>query len=152
MPARRSISFRKLMHRLSRSTEDLTGVGRYRSTENLYEFREEDEQGVHQQSNDNDVFEKNPEIRWPTVDELFEAYQTYLDNGRKYRLRSIEGWEGKTKDGEEVDKEEKQIVLDEEQLLEQYHHMGDILKEQGIIDVCFLISGDSTPCFNIYST
>eukprot|EP00111_Clytia_hemisphaerica_P005169 TCONS_00014897-protein len=120
MPARRSISFRKLMHRLSRSTEDLTGVGRYRSTENLYEFREEDEQGVQQQSNDNDVFEKNPEIRWPTVDELFEAYQTYLDNGRKYRLRSIEGWEGRTKKGEEKDEEERQVVLDDEQLLEQY--------------------------------
>ena len=118
MPARRSISFRKLINKLSKSTEDLSSMGRYRSTEDLHrEFNEADEH------EDDDVFidEKKKAPLGPSKVELVSAYHSFIDNGRVYQLTPVEGWFEK----------EPPPEFDDVQRVEQRNILTGILKEKG---------------------
>lgn len=122
MPARRSISFRKLINKLSKSSEDLSGMGRYRSTEDLHqtpEFDETDENNAH----DDDVFTKEPKkvAFGPSKVELVAAYESFIDNERIYKITPVEGW---------IDKDAAP-VFDEARKQEQYDILNEILQEKG---------------------
>ena len=128
MPARRSISFRKLINKLSKSSEDLSGMGRYRSTEDLHRAPEFDE--TDESAHDDDVFTKEPKkIQYgPSKVELVAAYESFIDNKRVYKLTPVEGWFEK----------EPPNIFNEARKQDQYNMLNGILQEKGeLIDIFY---------------
>ena len=125
MPVRRSISFRKLMRKISKSTEDLSSVGHYRSVENLsYEFNEADEDHVAQVEHEDDAFRVDVEMPGPTEQELIEVYEKYRlmrDSGECEK--EVEGWITLKSETKEFDENKKK---------QQYNTLVAILEEKGI--------------------
>jgi len=110
------------MRKLSKSTEDLSSTGRYRSVEDLScEFNEAEEEGhVAVVEQENDVFQVDLRMPGPTVQELVEVYEKcklQRDNEKE-----VKGWITLSNESKEFDKDEE---------LQQCNTLAAILKEKG---------------------